>query len=308
MSAAPPRRRNPQLLYLPADHKIADRREAPDGTVFCSALQHVGIKYGTLTEPMPASPVGRIREQDMPALAEVGSAIWDAVYSTKKPVTAEVRRKGEQGGHRIPRLHAADKDVDALVADIHAETEKIWLTEPLELGEIHRGSIPSGAGTFETVLPTLLFVNGEIRPLGYASYGGLVRGAAQGMPIGALQHTTPAGAVGLRRADRYPPVHHQPDHEGPPLSQLVSTRIRTVAAKLGPPRLAESLSQYAQRADEAKMAMQTPTTPLSAHWPRSTARKLSELSAVANRRRRRPGDPQDGAGAGREGSRSRRTT
>lgn len=178
----------PSLLHLPADHKIADRREAPDGTVFCSALQHLGIKYGALTEPMPATPVGRIREQDMPALAEAGSAVWDAVYSTKKPITAEVRRKGEQGGHRIPRLYTSDKEVGALVADIHAETEKIWLTEPSELGEIHRGYIPSGAGTFETVLPTLLFVNGEIRPLGYASYGGLVRGAAQGMPIGALQH------------------------------------------------------------------------------------------------------------------------
>ncbi|MET8629587.1 hypothetical protein ABZW30_38650 [Kitasatospora sp. NPDC004669] len=178
----------PSLLHLTADHRIADRREAPDGTVFCSALQHLGIKYGTLTEPMAASPVGRIREQDMSALAEAGSAIWESVYSTKKPITAEVRRKGEQGGHRIPRLHASGPAADALVADIHAETERIWLTEPSELGELHRGAVPSGAGTFGTVLPTLLFVNGELRPLGYASYGGLVRGAAQGMPIEALRH------------------------------------------------------------------------------------------------------------------------
>ncbi|MFC8064564.1 IS21-like element helper ATPase IstB [Streptomyces sp. NPDC057293] len=37
------------------------------------------------------------------------------------------------------------------------------------------------------------------------------------------------------------------------MSELVSTRIRTTAAKLGLPHLAESLNQYTSRADEAKM-------------------------------------------------------
>ncbi|MGW3333838.1 IS21-like element helper ATPase IstB [Streptomyces rubiginosohelvolus] len=37
------------------------------------------------------------------------------------------------------------------------------------------------------------------------------------------------------------------------MSELVSTRIRTTAAKLGLPHLADSLNQYAGRADEAKM-------------------------------------------------------
>lgn len=93
----------PSLLHLPASTRIADRREAPDGTVFCSALQHLGIKYGTLTEPMPASPVGGIRQEDMPALLEAGQAIWESVYSTKKPILAEVRKAGTEGGHRRPR-------------------------------------------------------------------------------------------------------------------------------------------------------------------------------------------------------------
>ncbi|MEU2930266.1 hypothetical protein ABZ636_35225 [Streptomyces sp. NPDC007251] len=177
----------PALLHLHGSDRIADRREAPDGTVFCSALQHLGIKYGTLTEPMPASPVGRIRVEDLPALAEAGKAVWDAVYSTKKQILVEVRRAGTAGGHRIPRLAAADPDADALIRDVHAETERIWLSAPPELDELHRGWIPSGAGSFGTVLPTLLFVNGETRPLGYASYGGLVRAAAGGMPLESLR-------------------------------------------------------------------------------------------------------------------------
>ncbi|MFI7019311.1 IS21-like element helper ATPase IstB [Streptomyces sp. NPDC050164] len=37
------------------------------------------------------------------------------------------------------------------------------------------------------------------------------------------------------------------------MSELTSTRIRTTAAKLGLPHLAEALNQYVQRADEAKI-------------------------------------------------------
>ncbi|WP_055494985.1 IS21-like element helper ATPase IstB [Streptomyces sp. TP-A0356] len=37
------------------------------------------------------------------------------------------------------------------------------------------------------------------------------------------------------------------------MSELTSTRIRTTAAKLGLPHLAEALNQYIQRADDAKM-------------------------------------------------------
>ncbi|MEU9099927.1 hypothetical protein [Streptomyces sp. NPDC048361] len=180
----------PALLHTPHDLRIPDRREAPNGTVFCSGLQHLGIKYGTLTEPMPATPVGQVREADMPALLEAGAAIWEAVYSTKKQIVAEVRRAGEQGGHRIPELPAATADAARLIADIHAETEKIWLEPPVELDGLHRGVIPSQAGNFGTVLPTLLFVNGETRPLGYAAYGGIVRGVVQGMELDSLKHMT----------------------------------------------------------------------------------------------------------------------
>ncbi|WP_067530934.1 hypothetical protein [Nocardia crassostreae] len=180
----------PSLLHLPASTRIADRREAPDGTVFCSALQHLGIKYGALTEPMPASPVGRIREAGLPGLLAAGEAIWESVYSSKRPIIAEVRKAGEPGGHRIPHLTAADAEANRLIHEVYTATEQAWLSEPREFADLHRGLIPSGAGTFETVLPTLLFVNGETRPLGYATYGGLVRAAVQGMPLDSLRQMT----------------------------------------------------------------------------------------------------------------------
>jgi hypothetical protein len=71
------------------------------------------------------------------------------------------------------------------------ETERVWLQPPPELASIHSGLIPSGAGSFDTVLTTALFVNGETRPLGYAMYGGLVRAAVTTeIPLAALRQMT----------------------------------------------------------------------------------------------------------------------
>ena len=175
------------LLHLHGTHRV-DRRTVPDGTVFCSRLQHLGIKYGPLTEPMAATPIGRVVPGDLDALAEAGHAVWEAVYSSKKPVVAEVRRAGESGGHRIPRLTASAPEADALVGDVHAETERIWLEPPAELLDVHDGRVRSGAGSHGTVLTTMLFVNGETRPLGYNAYSGLVRAAYEGMPLPSLRH------------------------------------------------------------------------------------------------------------------------
>ncbi len=139
---------------------------------------------------MPAAPVGQIRSQDISGLVEAGRAVWEAVYSTKKPLMVEVRKAGTAGGHSVPRLAAANAEATRLIRDVHAETDAVWLTEPAELAGLHQGHIPSGAGSFETVLPTLLFVNGETRPLGYASYGGLIRAAVADMPMESLRQMT----------------------------------------------------------------------------------------------------------------------
>lgn len=62
----------PTLLHTPHATRIPDRREAPDGTVFCSGLQHLGIKYGTLTEPMPATPSAGSVKQTCPPCGKPG--------------------------------------------------------------------------------------------------------------------------------------------------------------------------------------------------------------------------------------------
>ncbi|WP_327581208.1 hypothetical protein OHA25_35170 [Nonomuraea sp. NBC_00507] len=177
------------LLHAPAAYRV-DRRTVPDGTLFCSRLQHLGIKYGRLTEPMTATPIGQVVPEDLDALVEAGREVWQSVYTTKEPIIAEVRRAGEPGGHDLPRLPVGDPELNSLIADVHAETERIWLHPPRELVDLHAGRIPSQAGSYETVLTTLLFVNGETRPLGYSCYGGLVRAALDGMPLPWLRQMT----------------------------------------------------------------------------------------------------------------------
>lgn len=174
------------LLHVTAPC-VADRRFEPDGMLYCTRLQHVGIKYGPVTEPLPMLPLARIKMEDFDALRAAGREIWDAVYSTKKVIEVEVRRAGEAGGVRsLPRLSAESASVDAVIGAIHTETERAWLTPPPELVDIHQCRIASNAGSYDTALTTMLFVNGETRPLGYASYGGLVRAAVDGMPLDAL--------------------------------------------------------------------------------------------------------------------------
>jgi hypothetical protein len=199
------------LLHTRGTYTL-DRREAPDGTLFASRLQHLGIKYGELTEPMPAAPIGQVLPEHLDTLVESGRAVWEALYRTKKVVVAEVRRAGEPGGHSLPRLHVADPEVDALIGDVHAETERVWLRPPEELAALHEGHIPSGAGTNGTALTTMVFVNGETRPLGYACFGGLVRAAHEDLPLEALRHmarvlaATPAeflGYCGLGRLHEF---------------------------------------------------------------------------------------------------------
>lgn len=162
------------LLSANSPYRV-DRRTMEDGTITCSRLQRVSIKYGELSEPMLSSPIGHVVEEDRDVLTGAGLAIWEAVYNTKQPIIVEVRRAGQPGGHHITRLHARSEVVDSLIEDIYEQTESDWLTPSVPLTDLYTGHIQSGAGSFDTVLTTLLFVSGDVRSLGHSIYGGLVR-------------------------------------------------------------------------------------------------------------------------------------
>jgi len=170
---------HPELVYAPAETR-EDRTQSPDGTVFLSQLQHLAVKYGPLSEYLPAAAVGRVLDADLPLLREAGLACWHAAYRGKQVIEVRVRRKGDQAATFAlpPAPRTGQPAVQPLIDEIHAETARIWIDPPTELVRVHQGLIASRAGSYGQYLSTLVFVNGETRPLGYSALNGLVRACA----------------------------------------------------------------------------------------------------------------------------------
>src|SRR5690606_33316442 len=116
----------PEMTYTPVDHVLPDRTKAPDGTVFLSHLMHMAIKYGELTEYIPAAPVGHVIPEDVGVLKEVGNLMWAEICGRKRPVEVRVTRRGEAWSARSYASPATgNPTVDALVSQIDAATRKI---------------------------------------------------------------------------------------------------------------------------------------------------------------------------------------
>lgn len=167
----------PELVHAKADYVEPDRTVTPDGTVFLSHLVHFGIKYGKLSEYLPAAPVGRVVEEDLPVLKEVGASLWDAAYNSHETIHAHVyvATGDKAAGRYLPACaRVSHPDVQALVDEIWAASNRAATQAPEELVAIHKGDIRSRAGSKDQYFTTMIFVNGEQRPLGYGAVGGLL--------------------------------------------------------------------------------------------------------------------------------------
>jgi hypothetical protein len=164
-----------ELVTTKAAYK-EDRTKSPDGTIFLSQLQHMAIKYGTLSEYLPAAPVARVIPEHIATLKEVGEGCWDGIFRTKQYIEVRVSRVGQpRGEFYFPVFETQHPLVRALVDEIRAQTLATWLAPPPEVLAIHEGRIKSGAGSRGQYFATMVFVNGETRPLGYSAYGGLMQ-------------------------------------------------------------------------------------------------------------------------------------
>ncbi|MEU5181960.1 hypothetical protein AB0G49_18065 [Streptomyces longwoodensis] len=158
-----------------APHRTTeDRSLAPDGSVYLSRLQHLLIKYAPLLEPTVCARVARVPQEDLPTLRQVAESSWQSVYRTKRILEVRVTRHGDPADPwQLPRQpEVADPDAQALLDDLHAHTERIWLTPPADLLALHRGHVPLGSrGQY---FSTLVYVNGELRLLGSTTLNPLV--------------------------------------------------------------------------------------------------------------------------------------
>ena len=62
------------------------------------------------------------------------------------------------------------QELERFRQEIEMETERIWLDEPEEVKKLRMGFIDSGAGSYGQYFTTLVFVDGEVRALGYLCF------------------------------------------------------------------------------------------------------------------------------------------
>lgn len=96
--------------------------------MFLSGLQHLAVKYGPLTEYLPAAPCGNVLPKDMDKLRAAGRGIWKACNETKQVIEVIVwdASKPKPSMHLPLVLERAGKspEIQELVAEIHEEVSQ----------------------------------------------------------------------------------------------------------------------------------------------------------------------------------------
>lgn len=210
-----------------------DKTEQLIGRINMSSLQLMSIKYGLITEYLESVPVAQVVEEDLNKLKKVGEIAWESVYKTKELIVVTVKKSDQEvakefTGVRRPKFQSTNRALIRFVNQVYDEIEKIWLKPPTELVAIHEGKIKSGAGSYSQYFSTLVFVNGEIRHLGYNALGGLLK------------------------------VCVNPKVSLPVLKELISPFTRTCAGFLGYCGL-ESLDKFIEQGIELGQTVKTKT-------------------------------------------------
>lgn len=157
-----------------------DKTKQPIGRINMSSLELLSIKYGLITEYLESVPVAQVVDRDIEKLKEVGFFVWESIYKTKKLIMVTVSLEGQKVppgyfGLKRPMAEIKNQKIKTLIGRIYEECEQIWLSPPRDLLNIHQGIIKSKAGSYDQYFSTMVFVNGEIRQLGYNAFGGLLK-------------------------------------------------------------------------------------------------------------------------------------
>ncbi|GLA33810.1 hypothetical protein AnigIFM63309_003831 [Aspergillus niger] len=149
----------------------------------------MAIKYGPLSEYLPAAPCGFVIPEDIHKLRKAGNSLWHACYDTAQAIEVVVWDATQpEPTQYLPiqiRRTSASEEVKNIIQEIHTETSWSGLSQDLEL--IHKGLAPSGAGSKGSYYFTMVFLQGQIRALGYTVLNNLVRMAVI-QPHFDLQH------------------------------------------------------------------------------------------------------------------------
>jgi hypothetical protein len=191
----------PVFDHAPA---LARRMDEGPGTIFIPYPRCMFVKYGRDSEDRSFPPVARVAAGDLPRIEEMGRRAWDSMYRSKEPLTIAVTRVGDA---RPPEALAArllapssfaDPGVAALVADMNAEIERIWLDPPEEVLALHSGrhSAETGLGSYGQYFTTLLFAEKETSRISNIANSGAIDNLLR------LCHQTDADLAVLKAATK----------------------------------------------------------------------------------------------------------
>lgn len=153
--------------------------DQPIGRVSLSALQLMTIKYGDVTEPLTANPVAQVLDEDIVKIKKAGKLVWERLYKTKEFVYVTVKTPSKSSKmYAVPTPKTTNKKLNTFLEKVYKEINKTFVTAPKELVDIFTGKEQKGVGPYNQYFSTLVFVNGEVRQLGYNALGGVLKVAS----------------------------------------------------------------------------------------------------------------------------------
>lgn len=153
--------------------------DQPIGRVSLSALQLMPIKYGEVTEPLTANPIGQVLDADIAKLKKAGKLVWNSLYKAKEFVYVTVRIPGTSSRmYRVRTPQTINQKLNFFLDKVYKEINNGFVKPPEELVDIFTGKEQEGVGTYNQYFATMVFVNGELRQLGYNALGGLLKVAS----------------------------------------------------------------------------------------------------------------------------------
>jgi hypothetical protein len=88
------------VAAVPTETEVMTR--VPVGTMWISMIDYktTTLKYGEMTEPLPVSPIARVRDSELDGLVRIGEAVFRANFLTHEVIPVEFERTGTADGPR----------------------------------------------------------------------------------------------------------------------------------------------------------------------------------------------------------------
>jgi len=168
------------------DYKVNKhcRKDFDIGTLFMNNPRNMLIKYGDDAKDRYSAPVAQVISNDIHKLKEIGKESWELIYNSPCINEIIVTRKGDEitrdliiRNYEFKQFSVEEFENSTfkeIADDMIQEINKIWVTPPEELVEIHKGevSVVNESGTYNQLFPTLFFLEGELRHIaGHAGFG-----------------------------------------------------------------------------------------------------------------------------------------